>query len=285
MVGSVRTSYLCSGSGAPVVCLHGAGAGAVTWYPTMGALSRHFQVIVPDIVGFGESDKPDAPYDRAFFAGWLKGFLAELAVSRAHLVGLSQGGAIALQFVLDNPEMVDRLVLVDAGGLGAKASLRSLLGMLWLNNFPSGLANRFYSRFILFNPANRDPDHARYSVAVLKGDGGKKAFRQGKGAAVSKIPESALRRITHDALIIWGEDDKLFPLGHGEAASKLLPNASFVRISKAGHLPLMDQPDIFNDAVVGFLTEGKWSKKQSPKSHVSHQAATPECQWSAMAER
>ncbi|MBF5057120.1 alpha/beta fold superfamily hydrolase [Alcanivorax sp. 521-1] len=153
--------------------------------------------------------------------------------------------------------MVDRLVLVDAGGLGAKASLASLFAMIWLNNFPSGLASRVYSRFILFNPANRDPDHARYSVAVLKGNGGKKAFRQGKGAAVSKMPGSALRRVTHDSLIIWGEDDKLFPVGHGEAASKLMPNASFVRIPQAGHLPLMDQPDIFNDAVVGFLTEGK----------------------------
>lgn len=129
--------------------------------------------------------------------------------------------------------------------------------LLWLNSFPSRLANRVYSRYILFNPANRDPNHGRYSAGVLKSDGGKKAFRQGKGAAVSTIPESDLRRIKNDCLIVWGEDEQLFPATHGEAASKVMPNARFSRIPRAGHLPLMDQPEIFNGALLGFLTESK----------------------------
>ena len=137
IAGSIRTAYLSSGAGHPLICLHGAGAGAVTWYPSIGAMSKHFHVIAPDIVGYGESDKPSAPYDRPYFSNWLKEFLLALNISKAHIMGLSQGGAIALQFVLDHPEMVDKLVLVDAGGLGAKPSLSSFLGMLWLNSFPS----------------------------------------------------------------------------------------------------------------------------------------------------
>jgi 4,5:9,10-diseco-3-hydroxy-5,9,17-trioxoandrosta-1(10),2-diene-4-oate hydrolase len=264
MVGLVKTAYLSSGSGQPLIFLHGAGAGAVTWYPSIGAVSQHFHVIAPDIVGYGESDKPEGAYDRAYFSNWLKGFLLAVNIPKAHIVGLSQGGAIALQFVLDNPEMVDKLVLVDSGALGAQPSFASFLGMLWLNSFPSSLANRFYSRFILFNPEKRDSNHAHYSVEIIKSKGGKNAFRQGRGAAVSEMSENSLRQIVKDTLIIWGENDQLFSVEHGKAAAEVMRNARFCSIPNAGHLPLMDQPEVFNNALLGFLIESeKVEEKQA----------------------
>lgn len=251
--GSVNTAYLSAGEGFPVILLHGAMGGALTWYPSIGPMSKCFHVIAPDIVGYGESDKPDASYDRPYFSNWLKDFLLSLNISKAHIVGLSQGGAIALQFVLDNPEMVDKLVLVDAAALGAKPSLASIFGILWLNSFPSSRSNRFYSRCVLHNPECRDADHGQYSIEVIKGKGGKKAFRQGKGAAASTIPAASLRQIQNPTLIVWGENDKLFTIDHGEAAAKVIPNSKLFRIKEAGHLPLIDQPEIFNKAVLEFL--------------------------------
>ncbi|WP_428623921.1 alpha/beta fold hydrolase [Sedimenticola sp.] len=253
MAGSVKSAYLSAGEGDPVILLHGAGAGAVTWYPSIGAISKNFHVIAPDIVGYGESDKPDASCDRPYFSTWLKEFMVSLNIHKAHIVGLSQGGAIALQFVLDNPEMVNKLVLVDSGALGAQPSLSSFLGMLWLNAFPSSLANRYYSRHILFDPDHRDSNHARYSIEVIKRKGGKNAFRQGKGAAVAAIPEDSLRQIQNDTLIIWGENDQLFSITHGEAAARVIPNSRLYRIKEAGHLSLMDQPEIFNKAILEFF--------------------------------
>ena len=252
-VESVKTAYLTAGSGYPVIFLHGAGAGAVTWYPSIGAVSEKFQVIVPDIVGYGESDKPNAPYDRPYFSKWLKGFLKELKISKAHIVGLSQGGAIALQFTIDNPEMVDKLILVDSAGLGAKVSFWALIGTIWMNNFPSFQANRFNSPFILHKPTNRDPNHSLYSIAVLKEKGGKNAFRQGRGSAVTKISIELLQQIKNETLIIWGENDKLFPIEYGEMATKFISNSKFHSIQNAGHLPLMDQPAIFNKTLMDFL--------------------------------
>jgi hypothetical protein len=63
-------------------------------------------------------------------------------------------------------------------------SLSLLLSMIWLNSSPSSLANRFFSRYLLFNPKNRDPNHGWYSIDVLKRKGGKNAFKQGRGSAV-----------------------------------------------------------------------------------------------------
>lgn len=253
MAGSIETAYLSSGSGQPLILLHGAGAGAVTWYPSISAMSKHFHVIAPDIVGYGESDKPDASYDRAYFSKWLKDFLSALNISKAHIVGLSQGGAIALKFVLENPEMVGKLVLVDSGGLGVRPSFAPLFSMIWLNSFPSSLANRFFSRYILFNPKNRDPNHGWYSIAVLKSKGGKNAFKQGRGSAVSEIPKALLRKIQNKTLVIWGENDRLFSVEYGVSSASEIPNAEFLRIKNAGHLPLMDQAYTFNRSVLDFL--------------------------------
>jgi 4,5:9,10-diseco-3-hydroxy-5,9,17-trioxoandrosta-1(10),2-diene-4-oate hydrolase len=251
--GTIKTAYLSAGNGYPVILLHGAGAGAITWYPSISNVAKDFQVIVPDIVGYGESDKPNAPYDRPYFSKWLKDFLKELNISKAHIVGLSQGGAIALQFTIDNPEMVDKLVLVDSAGFGSTVSFWPFAGLLWMNSFPCSKADRFNSRYILHNPANRDPNHSLYSIAVLKDKGGKNVFKQGKGSAVSKISEESLQKIKNETLIIWGRNDRLFPVEYGVMAAKIIPNAKIHQISEAGHLSMIDQPEIFNKILSDFL--------------------------------
>ena len=253
--GSVRTAYLSAGSGRPVVCLHGAGAGAVTWYPSISALAEHFRVIAPDIVGYGESDKPKAAYDRPYFASWLRDFFLALEIPKAHVIGLSQGGAISLQFSFENPEMVEKLVLVDSCALGAQTPFGALFGFFWLHIFPSVAANRYMSRYLVTKLDNVDPNFGPYSLQVIKKPGGKRVFWQGMGAAVSAMPEEELRQIQHQTLIIWGEDDNFLSITSGEAAAQIMPNAEIHRIQDAGHHPFMDQPEVFNDVVLQFLRE------------------------------
>jgi 4,5:9,10-diseco-3-hydroxy-5,9,17-trioxoandrosta-1(10),2-diene-4-oate hydrolase len=252
--GSAGTAYLSAGSGSPVVCLHGGGAGAVTWYPSISALAEHFHVIAPDIVGYGESDKPKAAYDRPYFAGWMRDFLLALEIPKAHLIGLSLGGAISLQFTLENPEMVEKLVLVDSCALGAQTPFGFLFGLFWTYAFPSAAASRYASRYLAAKPDSIDPGFGPYSLQVVKKPGGKNVFPQGR-AAVSAMPDEELRQIQHQTLIIWGEDDKVFPGTSSEAAAQIMPNAEFCRIPDAGHIPFMDQPEAFNDVVLRFLRE------------------------------
>jgi 4,5:9,10-diseco-3-hydroxy-5,9,17-trioxoandrosta-1(10),2-diene-4-oate hydrolase len=90
---------------------------------------------------------------------------------------------------------------------------------------------------------------------VIKSAGGRNAFQQGRGAAVSKIPDEQLQKIQNETLFIWEKEDRLFPVEYGERASKILPNAKFCVIEDAGHLPLMDQPEIFNSILIDFLNK------------------------------
>ncbi len=125
--------------------------------------------------------------------------------------------------------------------------------MVWLNNSPSSVADWFNSNYILHTPKKRDPNHRLYSIAVIKDKGGKNAFRKGRGAAVSKIPEESLSKIENETLIIWGKEDKLFTVKYGEAASKIIPNAKFRVIPEAGHLSLIDNSEVFNSILTNFL--------------------------------
>ncbi len=260
-VGNIETAWLSAGASSAThpttVLLHGAGAGAVTWYPVLHALVKDFHIIIPDIVGYGESDKPDAAYDHPFFVAWLKAFLDHLNIEKMHLIGNSQGGAIALQFAINHPDYVDKLVLVNPAGFGTQPALAAFVGMLWMNTFPSMLANRFASHFLLHNVKNKDVNHALYSVAVAKNANGKKAFQQGKGRAVHAFSQQDLMRVSQQTCVIWGEDDELFKLEDAKPAIHCIPRLSFEQIHQAGHLPFMDQPEIFNRIVLDFLIGAK----------------------------
>ena len=259
---TVKTSYLAAGSGKPVLLLHGAGNGAIQWYTVIGPLSAHFQTVAPDVVGYGESDKPSAPYDRPFFSAWLRSLVDALGLEKVSLVGTSQGGAIALQFTLDNPEKVDRLVLVNSAGLG-KASQEVpwnvKLRMMWQNLFPSPVSSRwFLEHYALFDSGKIDQamiELEEYGREVLRMPGGRRAFWQGQGRAVKPIPMEQLGRILHPTLLIWGEEDRTFPLSSARAAAEIILNAQLQVISKAAHTCFLERPAEFNATLVRFLME------------------------------
>ena len=253
--GTVKTGYLAAGSGQPVLLLHGDGAGAIVWYSVIGSLSSHFRVIAPDIVGYGESEKPSAQYDRPFFCAWLGYLLGALRLHKTALVGNSLGGAIALQFTVEHPEQVSKLALVDSSGLGELRRVPPgvFLATLFYNVFPSRWASLWLSRYALLNPQSVDKAMAQYSREVKKMPGGTRAFWQGRGRANTRIPADQLGQIRQETLIVWGKEDRYFPASQAESAAKAISHARLHIIPDAGHVPFLDQPEAFNDVLVRFL--------------------------------
>ncbi len=260
--GSIKTNCFVAGNSKPVLLLHGAGKGAIQWYPVIGSLSAHFLVIAPDIVGYGESDKPSASYDRPFFATWLRDFVNALGLKRFSLVGTSQGGAIALQFALDRPEQVDRLVLVNSAGLSeisqkVPASLK--LRMMWQELFPSQTSSHWILKnYALFDGGEIDPailELEDYGREVIRMRGGRRAFWQGRGRAVAAISQEQLMQIPHRTLLIWGKEDRTFPLSSAQEAAQVMPNAQLQIVSKARHSCFLEQPNEFNRVLLQFLME------------------------------
>ena len=249
--GTINTAYLAAGSGQPVVLLHGAMAAGITWYPVIGPLAAHFRVIAPDIVGYGQSDKPSGRYDRPYYCAWLAAFLDALGVEKAHVVGHSQGGAIALQFALDHPARVDRLVLVDSAGLSYAVPLGIIFAMLCYNLFPSRATGLWLSRYAMRNPQNIDPALGDYMIQVTELRGSRRSLLRAR--THTRIRAGQLGQITQQTLIIWGRDDRFLPMAQGAAAAEAMPHAELHVIPEAGHVPFFDQSQAFNDVLIRFL--------------------------------
>jgi pimeloyl-ACP methyl ester carboxylesterase len=253
--GKIKTNCLVAGNGEAILLLHGNNsAGAVTWYPVIKSLSAYSQVIAPDVVGYGESDKPITIYDRSFFSSWLKDFLDALDIETLSVVGNSQGGSIALQFVLDYPERVKKLVLADSASLGKEIPFGAIFGFVWSHTFPSSISGKWLNRYLVHDINKIDETWAKYLCTAQRTLKGKLAFWLGFGRATAPIPMEQLGKISHKTLIVWGEEEKLFPLSHAENAKRIMPNAQLHIIRNAGHITFFDQPEIFNDVIKRFLT-------------------------------
>src|SRR6187551_2213179 len=112
-----RRAYRIAGSGPAILLIHGIGDNSTTWSTVQSTLAQRFTVIAPDLLGHGKSDKPRADYSVAAYANGMRDLLSVLGIDRVTVVGHSLGGGVAMQFGYQFPQMVDRLVLVGAGGV------------------------------------------------------------------------------------------------------------------------------------------------------------------------
>lgn len=254
----VKTAYLQYGTagGPPLVLLHGANTNACLWFPVMGKLAEHFTVIAPDIVGYGESDKPRrAPYDLPYFARWLAGFTQALGYQKIIPVGTSKGGVIALQLALDYPPLVEKMALVGTGGLGKVHMPTGLKwALLWWHLFPS---KRTLARVRKFNKRQVVTEQSelfgRYRMLILKSRGGKQVFFKSARKVTRVLPDDELKRIIQPTLLIWGDEDIVFPREVMQRGVDLMQNARLEVVHAAEHIVFYDQPAEFNHILLAFL--------------------------------
>jgi pimeloyl-ACP methyl ester carboxylesterase len=229
-----RLKYRLAGRGPLVLLVHGMAGSATTWKQVMPALSERFAVLAPDLLGHGESDKAKGDYSLGAMASTLRDLIVALGYKRATVVGQSYGGGIAMQFAYQYPERCERLVLVDAGGLGSEVN--PLLRMLTLPGSEAVLLvacappvrrivetiGRVTLRKKLEN-ATVIPELWR-SYASLGDVETRRAFLRmlravidPRGQSVSATDKLYLAA-GMPTLIIWGAEDRIIPVEHAHAA-------------------------------------------------------------------
>src|SRR5215212_6350139 len=116
-------TYRLAGEGPPLLLLHGITSSSQTWEAVLPLLAEHHTVIAPDLLGHGSSAKPRGDYSLGAYASGVRDLIAALGYDHATVVGHSLGGGIAMQMAYQFPQRVDRLVLVNSGGLGSEVNL------------------------------------------------------------------------------------------------------------------------------------------------------------------
>jgi pimeloyl-ACP methyl ester carboxylesterase len=270
-----RLSYRRGGAGPVLLLLHGIGDSSRAWIPAMRSLQRSYTVLAPDLPGHGNSSNPLGDYSLGSHASSMRDLLHLLNIERVTVVGQSFGGGVAMQFAYQFPSLCERLVLVDAGGLGREVNwilrlatvpaaeyVMPLLFPAFIRRWGDPVA-RFFGDWGIRNAKAAD---VWRSYRTLTDPGNRVAFVRTARAVIDPGGQSvsAVNRLYLVAqmptLIVWGGQDKIIPLVHAFQAHDSIPNSRLEVIQGAGHAPHMEDPIRFASILEDFLdtTEPYW---------------------------
>ena len=264
-VEGIRTHYAAAGEGKPLLLLHGLGARPMAWAANIAPLSERFSVYALDIPGHGDTDKPDIDYHVVAGARFVRSFMRVLGIDKASLVGNSMGGMLALRTALDFPQSVDKLVLVDAAGLGREVAwsvrlvslplVGDIVESTSLRGTRTMLKNIFYDHNLIgddlvyeLHRTRRMPGSKRAILKTIRGEVGLNGLRR------KWIMVERLKDLVAPVLILWGAQDRVVPVQHARNAARLALEARLCILDRCGHWPQMEKSSQFNDAVLNFLT-------------------------------
>jgi pimeloyl-ACP methyl ester carboxylesterase len=260
-----KISTLSAGEGDPVVCVHGLGGTKASFLPTVAALAHRHRVLALDLPGFGDSDKPlTAAYDAPYFADSVIALLDELGIERAHLIGNSMGGRVAIELGLLHPERVEKVALLSP----ALAWLRERRWR-WLLRAPLPLlgliqpAPRVITEPIVRNlvPGGKDGWSAAGVDEFLRSfltPRGRVAFYEAARNIYLDEPHGErglwprLAAISCETLFIWGRQDPLVPIGFMKHVERVLPAARHLELD-CGHVPQLEAPKQTHAAILRFF--------------------------------
>ncbi|MBV8273456.1 MAG: alpha/beta fold hydrolase [Cupriavidus sp.] len=260
--GAVTTHVHDVGRGAPVLLLHGSGPGVsawANWRPVLPALARERRVIAPDMLGFGQSDRPAGQvYGMDVWVQQALDLLDALELPQVDLVGNSFGGALALALAIRAPERVRRLVLMGSVGVpfritpgldavwGYEPSLEAMRGLLDLFAYDRGRVTDELAR--LRYEASVAPGVQESYAAMFP------APRQRWADAMASA-EADIRALPHETLVVHGREDKVIPLSNSLTLADWIPNSQLHVFSRCGHWTQIEHSARFARLVSDFLAE------------------------------
>jgi pimeloyl-ACP methyl ester carboxylesterase len=262
--GGILTYYHDTGTGDPVILLHGSGPGVsawANWQHNIPALAQRYRVIAPDLVGFGYTQRPgDVYYSLKTWEQHVWSFLDALGIEKASLVGNSLGGRIGLAMAVQYPERLDRMVLMGAPGVGMTLTP----GLRALREYQPSEENM---RRMLLDCFAVDPAiitdglvKERYTASVAPGafEAYRDMFFSDRHAGGElAVTEEEARAVTTRTLLLHGREDKVVPVDVAWNMVRLLPDADLSVFARCGHWTQIERAADFNTLVTSFLGGGR----------------------------
>jgi 3-oxoadipate enol-lactonase len=253
-VNGTRLYYEVAGSEHPIVLVHGFSLDTRMWDDQFEVFARHYKVIRYDIRGYGKSSTPST--EGYYHADDLKGLLDHLSIERAHILGLSLGGAIAIEFAAAYPSMTSALILVDSVLWGhnwsEEGSKRD--GAVWAASSVEA-ARQSWLDHPLFTPALVNRSSAGRLTQIVTDYSGWHWENNDPGLLPDPLAAQRLHEISAPTLVIIGELDLLDFQAIAQTLQQQIPNARTVTLHGVGHMSNMEDPERFNKAVLSFLKE------------------------------
>lgn len=255
-VDNSKIRYLKAGSSKRnLVLIHGLGASAERWEQVIPKFSKDFTVIVPDLIGFGQSDKPNVDYTTDFFVNFVTSFLSELGITHTSLIGSSLGGQIAIEYAAQNQKSVDKLVLVSPAG-AMRQSTPALDAYIMAALYPDPASAKNAFTMMTGNNKQVSDDIIESFVTRMRQPNAKFAFMStllGLKNAPEITPKLELLHVP--TLIVWGSLDPVIPVQYAEYFVKKIKDCRFYQLENCGHTPYVEDPYRFSKIVLEFITK------------------------------
>lgn len=261
-VGPVATNYHDLGEGKPVLLIHGSGPGVsawANWRLPLGALSPQFRCLAPDMAGFGYSTVPAGfRFTRQAWLEQLIGLLDALEIDKAHVIGNSFGGSMALAMAIAAPERIGVLVLT--GSVGVPFKITAGLNAVW--GYEPSVENMTAIMKLFAHDQNlvgEDLVRMRYEASARPGV-------QGSYAAMFPAPrqrwvdamahaESDIRALSHKTLLVHGRDDRIIPLEASLTLNRWIDDSELHIFGRCGRWTQIEHAEAFNRLVADFLSD------------------------------
>ena len=249
-----KIRYLESGdSKQTLVLIHGLGASAERWEHVIPLFADNFRIIVPDLIGFGLSDKPQVDYTPEFFSEFLEKFFVASGIKYPYLVGSSLGGQISVEYAVSHPNNVKKLVLVSPAG-AMKQSTPALDAYILAALYPNEHSAKNAFELMEGSGDNIDQKIINGFIERMRLPNAKLAFMSTVlGLKNSESITSKLPSISAPTLIIWGSQDPVIPINHADSFLSAIQDCQFFRMDGCGHTPYVQDPYIFASKVLEFL--------------------------------
>jgi 4,5:9,10-diseco-3-hydroxy-5,9,17-trioxoandrosta-1(10),2-diene-4-oate hydrolase len=260
-----RIHYLDEGDAAAqaVVFLHGSGPGASGYSNFKGnfppLVAAGYRCIVPDLIGYGFSDKPDdVDHPLAFFVECVRQTLDCAGVERCTVVGNSLGGAVAIGLALEHPSLVDKLILMAPGGLSELQEYQRMPGMQKVFEvFGSGepvtaaVLKDLFATGLLYDAKHATDSLVAERMQIMQ-------IMNGHVMATMQIPvlTARLHELDCPVLGFWGLEEKMMPENGIMALARNVRHLRLVLVSECGHWVMVEHEDMFNRTCLDFIRYG-----------------------------
>jgi pimeloyl-ACP methyl ester carboxylesterase len=246
----VIIAYTRRGQGAPLVLIHGYPLQGSIWDPVAQLLEAEFDMIIPDLRGFGDSDAEDAGRLMSAYASDVAGVMHGMDVPKAYVVGHSMGGYVALALLREHPEMVLGLGLVASQLLPDTPDRRQARYAAAQDVLAKGVG-----------PVAETMSTKLSSDAAVQAAMRELISRQRPAGVASALEAMAERPDSTElvaackapVVVVHGQKDALIPVERGQDVVRVLPAARYVELPHAGHMPMMEDPQAVAEALRSFL--------------------------------
>jgi pimeloyl-ACP methyl ester carboxylesterase len=238
-----------------LILMHGLGGYAERWTNVIPFLSKKFHIFAPDLIGYGQSDKPSVDYTPEFFVKFVFDFIETMGIKKTYMIGTSLGGQIVAECAATQSPIIEKIILISPAGIMRK-STPTLDAYTMAALYPTKESVRTAYQMMV-GPGKQVSDISidRF-VNNMSRPNAKMVFLSTL-LGLKNAPDiyEKLGNITCPVLLIWGKEDTLIPFEYSQQFISSINNCEFIPIEGCGHSPYVEDPEKLSELVIRFLSK------------------------------